>query len=292
MSIISKTTPDYNAIDYDDILHCKNISIDDIKKDFKKLVKLNVDKNINSFCGNKTIYSLQLKEMLKVRRNKKNFETLEEIFKDEEKKKKLIDSSIKANRRSKLEYLEPVDVYELYRFHKGSVNTFKASSVKHFCKKYNATKYLDVCAGWGGRLMGSRSLGIDYIGFDTNINLKDGYDKMISLFGGEIIYKSCMEVDFSKIDYDFVLTSPPYCNVEIYEGSGMFKDWEDYYINFLIPLINRLKKHIRRNGKVCINISNYMYEDYLKYGGIEAEEIIPLKQQTGGKKNKEMVYVF
>jgi hypothetical protein len=61
----------------------------------------------------------------------------------------------------------------------------------------------------------------------------------------------------------------------------MFKDWEDYYINFLIPLINRLKKHIRRNGKVCINISDYMYNDYLKYGGVEATEIIPLKQQTG-----------
>ena len=84
MSIISKANPDYNAIDYNDILQCKNISIDDMKKEFKKLIKLNVEKNINSFCGNKIIYALQLKEMLKVRRNKKNFETLEEIFEDKD----------------------------------------------------------------------------------------------------------------------------------------------------------------------------------------------------------------
>jgi len=291
-AIISKTTPDYKAINYEDVLNCKNITIDDMKKDFEKLVKLSVENNNNSFCGNKIIYALQLRNMLKVRRNTKNFETLEEIFEDDDKKKKLIDSAIKANRRKKLDYLEAVDIYELYRFHKGSVNTFKASAVKYLCKKYKATKYLDVCAGWGGRLLGARSLGIDYIGFDTNLNLKEGYDKMISLFGGEIVYKSCMDVDFSKIDYDFVLTSPPYCNVEIYEGSGMFEDWKDYYMNFLIPLIDRLKKHIRRNGKVCINISDYMYDNYLKYGGIKAEQIISLKQQTGGKKNKEMVYVF
>ena len=54
-------------------------------------------------------------------------------------------------------------------------------------------------------------------GIDTNINLKPAYDKMIENYGGNMIYDNCLNVDFSQIDYDFVLTSPPYINLEKYE---------------------------------------------------------------------------
>jgi len=78
----------------------------------------------------------------------------------------------------------------------------------------------------------------------------------------------------------------------------LFKDKETYYKKFLIPMIKKCLKHIKDDGAVCINISDYMYEDYIKYGGaeegrgFECVERIDLLQQMGGKPNKEVVYVF
>ena len=289
---INKIAPNYDNITYEHILNCKSISDDVIDKEFKKLQKLKCDINTNSFCGNKIIYNYVLSNMLEVRRDVKSYKTMKEIFNNPENKIKLINQCIKLNRRKKLTYLEPVDIYEGYRMMKGSVNTFKACSVKFLIKEYNASKMLDPTAGWGGRLLGARASNIEYTGIDTNLYLKPAYDKMIEKFGGKMIYENCLDVNFEKIDYDFVLTSPPYFNLEKYENMTLFESNEKYYTQFLIPLIIKCKKNIKNDGKVCINISDYMYKDYLKYGGKECIEILQLKQQLGGKKNKEFIYIF
>jgi hypothetical protein len=289
---INKIAPNYDNITYEHILNCKSISDDVIDKEFKKLQKLKCDIHTNSFCGNKIIYNYVLSNMLEVRRDVKSYKTMKEIFNNPEEKKKIINQCIKLNRRKKLTYLEPVDIYEGFRMMKGSVNTFKACSVKFLIKEYNASKMLDPTAGWGGRLLGARASNIEYTGIDTNIDLKSAYDKMIEKFGGKMIYENCLDVNFEKIDYDFVLTSPPYFNLEKYENMTLFESNEKYYKLFLIPLIIKCKKNIKNDGKVCINISDYMYKDYLKYGGKECIEILQLKQQLGGKKNKEFIYIF
>jgi len=287
---IQKINPNYDSITYDDILNCKNLHVEEIIKEFKKLVKLDCSKNVRSYCCNKIIYHYQLKNMLKTKRDKNGFKLLEDIFNDEDLKKKLIDKTIKMNRR-KYSYILPVDIYEAYR-RNGSILCFKAPTTKHLCLKYNATSMLDFTAGWGGRLLGARSLNIDYIGIDTNINLKEGYDKMIEKFGGTMIWDSCLNVDFSKLNYDFVLTSPPYVNLEIYENMTLFESKEKYYKMFLIPMIEKSLKYIKNNGKVCINISKDMYNDYIKYGGTRCIEKVELLKQKDSQTNSEYIYVF
>tara|TARA_R110000787_G_scaffold195393_1_gene306884 strand:+ start:304 stop:1197 length:894 start_codon:yes stop_codon:yes gene_type:complete len=289
---ISKTNPNYDMITYNDILNCKNLTDVQISNEYNKLQNLNYEENSRSFCGNKIIYNYVFENMLNTRRNVKNYLILKEIFENQELKEKWINQTIKMNRRKKLDYIEPVDIYECYRRCKGSVNTFKAGSVKYLINKFNASKMLDFTAGWGGRLLGARSMNIDYIGIDTNTNLKPSYDKMINKFGGKMIWDSCLNVDFSKLDYDFVLTSPPYINLEQYENMEQFENNESFYINFLIPMIEKSLKYIKNNGSVCINISNYMYDDYIKFGGKPCIEKIDLLQQLGGKPNKEIIYVF
>jgi len=288
---IQKINPDYTAITYTDILKCKELSLDNMKKEYKKLEK--VKNNPNGFAGNKIIYSLFLKEMIETKRDKKGYKTIEEMFSNEDDKKKLIDLAIKVNRRKKLDYVEPVDIYEAHRLCYGSINTFKACQVKNIIDSFGGTHLLDPTAGWGGRLLGAVSSGLEYTGIDTNINLKEGYEKMINICGGgKMIWDSCLNVDFSTIDYDLVLTSPPYINLEKYSNMELFDSNEAYYKNFLIPLIDNLRKHIKRNGKVCINISDYMYKDYIKYGGTPCKEMEDLNQQMGGKKNKELIYIW
>ena len=289
---ISKTNPNYDMITYNDILNCKNLTDIQISNEYNKLQKLNYEENSRSFCGNKIIYNYVFENMLNTKRNVKNYLILKEIFENQELKEKWINQTIKMNRRKKLTYIEPVDIYECYRRCKGSVNTFKAGSVKYLINKFNATKMLDFTAGWGGRLLGARSMNIDYIGIDTNINLKPSYDKMTNRFGGKMIWDSCLNVDFSKLDYDFVLTSPPYINLEQYENMEQFENNECFYVKFLIPMIEKSLKYIKNNGSVCINISNYMYDDYIKFGGKPCIDKIDLLQQLGGKPNKEIIYVF
>ena len=78
MTQILKLNPDYSLITYNDILKCKELSLDNMKKEYKKLVKSK--NNPNGFYGNKIIYSLFLKEMIETKRDKKNYQTIEEMF--------------------------------------------------------------------------------------------------------------------------------------------------------------------------------------------------------------------
>lgn len=314
MNRINKNDIDYNAIKYEDILECKSINDNNILIEFNKLKKYDATKINNGFAGNKIIYSLFLKNMLETRRGK--LPLLRELLDNDVEKKKLIDNAVKYNRRKNLEYLEPVDLYEAFRFLKGSVNTFKAGIVKHLIHKYNGTTYLDPCMGWGGRYLGARSMDIKYYGFDTNTSLIDGYKKLLDITDGgckKFIVKNndnrimlssdnttmrfgdCLSYNdavYESMNYDFVLTSPPYLNVEVYENMTTFNQQYNYYTDFLIPLINKCLKHIKNDGVVCINISEYIYKDYLANGGIPCNHQEELPQQLGGKKNKEMIYVF
>jgi hypothetical protein len=306
---------DYDAIKYHDLVQCKDLDHNQIITEFNKLKNNDCTKINNQFIGNKIIYSIFLNNMLETRRGTKPI--LREIMNDDQSKKKLIDNCIKYNRRKNMKYLEAVDLYEGFRFLNGSINTFKSSIVRYMINREKGTKYLDPCMGWGGRYLGARSLGIEYYGIDTNISLINGYEKLLNITDGDTIKEELMgctilssnntymlfgdclkngdhDMDgfYNSCEYDFVLTSPPYLNVEVYENMERFTCNKSYYVDFLIPMINKCLKHIQNNGSTCINISEYIYKDYLLNGGVPCKEMIELPQQKGGKKNKEFIYIF
>jgi hypothetical protein len=115
-----------------------------------------------------------------------------------------------------------------------------------------------------------------------------------------MIWQSCLDVDFSVIEYDFVLTSPPYVNLEIYEHMTPWESDELFYRGFFIPLWQKCVDHIKPGGHVAFNISPKMYEDALKFGLTPCHEEEDLKQQMGqrslslktGKKKQDKIYVW
>lgn len=310
MPPISKKHPNYNAMEYSEIENCNILTNEELDKEFHKMKKwaekLDITKDCpNSFCGNKIVKHFTFPQLLKTRRGNKP--TLEELWEKEDTRKKLIDYAIKYDRRKKMDVLHPIDIYQINNLCNGSIVAFKPSVATYIYKKFGATKVLDPCAGWGGRILGAWALNIKYIGIDTNRNIVTPYvnftiqapqtedDKYRGLH-----YGSCFEEDFSQYDYDFVLTSPPYFNVEVYEDMKPFDTEKQYYTQFLVPLIHKCLKDIQPDGKVCINVSDYiMNKAQMKYDlfaprqdyrmSMEAYE---MPQQTGGKKNKEMLYVF
>ena len=189
---------------------------------------------------------------------------------------------------------------------------FKSTTAKYLYKKYSVKSVLDPTAGWGGRMLGAWALGINYTGIDTNTNMKSAYDRMIKYLGNysefnnpliqeeqsgklEMIWQSALDVDFSKLDYDFVLTSPPYVNLEIYEHMAVWDSDEAFYKGFFIPIWQKCVDNIQTGGHVCFNISPKMYDDAVANGLPVCDDEEDLKQQLGqqtGKKKQDKIYIW
>jgi hypothetical protein len=276
-------------ITFDDVVNDKKISDDELKNDINKLKKLDASENKRCFAGNNFLYHFQMVNLSKV--SIKGKPSLYDIMKDDDLYKKLYDKMIKLNRTGSI----PNRLFEAERFN-NAVVFFKASTAKYLYKKYKATSVLDPTAGWGGRMLGANALNIKYTGIDTNINLKDTYDQMLKFLNDknlQMIFQDCLSVDFNTIDYDFVLTSPPYINLEIYEHMTPYSSKKAYYELFLIPLITKCLKHIKSGGKVAFNISPDMYSDLQKFGFRKCDIEEDLLQQKRLSKTKEdKIYIW
>jgi hypothetical protein len=275
-------------ITFQQLVADKFIAATERHKDLQNLIKFKADNNERKFCGNNYLYHYQMENLCKTKVKKYS---LYEIMNDDIEYEKLYNKAVKLNRTGNLANR----LFEAERFN-GAVVFFKPSTAKFLYKKFGATKVLDPTAGWGGRMLGAYALGIDYIGIDTNINMKPAYDSMTAELNKpnlQMIWDSCLNVDFSKLDYDFVLTSPPYINLEVYENMTPFESNKSFYEQFLIPMITKSLKYIKPEGRVCINISPKMYADLIKFGFSPCDEEYDLLQQKRLGKNKEdKIYIW
>jgi hypothetical protein len=285
---------------FDEVEACKDISTEKAILNYQTLVEFPAENNPRKFCGNPVIYKYQFRNLLNCRREGKSYKILKEWFDDPELRQKLWNDTVKRNRRDKCPFPNSTDVYECHRINNGAIVPFKASTAKYIYKKYEARSVLDPTMGWGGRLLGASSLGINYIGFDTNMKLKEGYENMISdlnLDTDEIHLNWCSSLDediIKKLDYDFVFTSPPYSNMELYEGMSPFESEHIFFTEFLIPLMNLTMKYLKEGGKLCYNISPKMYKTLTKkYSYPECDFKEDLRQQLGKQyKTKSQDYVY
>jgi len=295
-----------DSVSIEDIENHKTISTRELQKDLESLRRFDATENRNNFYGNPFLYHFQFKNLLNCRREKGK--TIYDIWNDPEEQKKLIENTRKRNRGGRT---AAGNVYECFRINLGSIVMFKSTTAKYLYRKYGASHVLDPTAGWGGRMLGAWALDIDYTGIDTNTELKPAYDGMIDFLDKEqafdsdlfeaqasklkMIYKSCLDVDFSEIPYDMVLTSPPYINLELYEHMKPWQSDEAFYKDFFLPLFGKCLKHIKIGGNVCFNISPKMYEDALKHGLPECDIEEDLLQQLGqqkGKKKQDKIYIW
>lgn len=296
-----------DSVTIEDIENHKSISTSELRKDLDNLRNIDVSENRNNFYGNPFLYHFQFKNLLRCHRE--NGKTIYDIWNDPEEQKKLIDSARKRNRGGKT---AAGNVYECFRINLGSVVMFKSVTAKYLYQKYKAKSVLDPTAGWGGRMLGAWALGINYTGIDTNIEMKEAYDKMIEFLDAEtgwnndlfevektsdlkMLWQSCLDIDFSQIEYDFVLTSPPYVNLEIYEHMEPWQSDKAFYTDFFIPLWQKCIDNIKPGGHVCFNISPKMYEDAISNGLTPCDSEEDLKQQLGqqmNKKKQDKIYIW
>jgi len=190
--------------------------------------------------------------------------------------------------------------WRIFNIYFGSINQFKPIIAMNVYCKYKPKSILDMTMGWGGRLIGACALDIPkYTGIDLNPDLEQPYSDMVATLKPytstqiKVIFKDALKVDYSKIDYDLVLTSPPYYNIELYKGTQK-RDKDVWDREFYEPLFKKTWTHLKRGGHYCLNVPAEVYERVcIKVLG-KADEFIPLfkSKRTADEKYKEYIYVW
>ena len=199
---------------------------------------------------------------------------------------------------------EHVALYRVFTLHCGAIGLFKPVTAMEIYSRFKPTSVLDFTAGWGGRLVGACALDIpNYIGIDSNVELKKPYQRMTDLLVNELgtktriklLFQDALSVDYSELDYDMVLTSPPYYNIEVYQcmDRRTYDEWNTFYKQLFTMTYKYMKV-----GYYCLNINIQTYENVCIELFGEADIVIPLKKKLHPKnkysKNiyKENIYVW
>jgi GNAT superfamily N-acetyltransferase len=163
----------------------------------------------------------------------------------------------------------------------GGPNIFRPNLSKTILSMLNATKILDPCAGWGDRLLGAMAVGAKrYLGFDPNLNLVEGYSRMIHSFSG-LFPDSKFEINFIPFEdsnllpdfetFDCILTSPPFFDIEIYDKDSntqsisTHSSFDTWLNDWFFKLLNKSWNVLEPNGHMAIYINDKIDPDGTSY---------------------------
>lgn len=190
----------------------------------------------------------------------------------------------------------PAHIFKLYRLKYSSIPVFKISTTINILEKFPQIRtVLDPCAGWAGRMLGSILSGKKYIGFDTNVNLREPYTKILEYFPNHnavVEFVDSQTVDFTRYTYDCVFTSPPYYNIELYSYCSKRSklEWNNWYRLLFTKLFNGLENL----GLLILSINPQMYDFFKTFLGECSQQ---LELNLGSNRNKsnpycEWVYIW
>ncbi len=280
----------------------KEITKEEAIKDLLKLRDLTCDDvkqlPVRSFHGTDFIYYHVYPELLNTRtaKNISFYEFLENI--DYFMEKPYIHNLYDLERERIKNGTHPNKVYKsIFGLHFGSVNIFKPWVAMDLYCKYKPKCILDFTAGWGSRMVGAACLGIDYIGIDLNKKMVGPYKNMINMLRPysnskiTMINQDATKVDYSKLHYDFVFTSPPYYNVEIYSGTSHMSK-EEWNNQFYIPVFTETYKYLKRGGYWCINVPHEIYKNVCIPLLGAADKKVELKKNSRNSEDKYKEYIY
>ena len=151
-------------------------------------------------------------------------------------------------------------------------------------KMFSPKKWLDPTAGWGDRLRCAIEYGCEYLGVDSNKEMKPAYEAIIKDLAKEPKYK----VKIGKFQdvkitgkFDLIFTSPPFFTKEIYEHMTEWKDIEEFMNEFLKPLFKKSFDHLEKGGHIVLYIEDTNTSDFIDLMKLFVETDIPLLKYEG-----------
>jgi hypothetical protein len=273
---------------------------ENVLDDFNKLREIGCKMHKElSMVGNKVVNKYTLIERLNVK-GKQNINFYDLYYnKNYFKNKPFVKKMVEFYKKHRENYSEAKVFFRISNLYYSSISIFKPLiAMKIYCL-FKPNSVLDFTMGWGGRLVGACALDIpNYIGIDNNLNLKEPYNEMTTFLNKhsktniELLFKDALEIDYTKLNYDLVLTSPPYYNIENYGENKRSKiEWEK---DFYIPIIERTFKSLKKNGHYCLNIPQELYKNVvIKILGKATKKIIlPKSKRIKEETYKEFIYIW
>jgi len=274
----------------------KNITLDAAIKDFKKLQDSKFTTTIKA--GNKVVDYFTFESRLNTIAIKGNITFYDFLYNCDE----FINSAGYIKRM--IEYYEQSKFasmtleskyYDVFRLYFTSINAFPTIFAAAILDNYKPAAIIDPCAGWGNRLVAAMSRGINYTGFDTNTD--NDYKNIIETLlpyapaGGSysVEHRDACGVDYSQYKYDCIFTSPPYYNIEIYNGTVKQSraDWNKWYSD----LFKKVFESLTIGGIMILSINQDMYNGVFKILFGEADgEILMTRSRRG--KYEEYIYLW
>lgn len=234
------------------------------------------------------------------------------------------DNLVKALRNNRRTHSTPY-VSEIIRqlgFSNGltKVTMYRPTLTKLIMDKYKPQRVLDICVGWGGRMLGSVcNPNIYYTGIEPCTKTYEGLVKMKESLNltNATLYHNTAQAILPTLDdksYDLALTSPPYFNLEIYtdENTQSFhkkQTYEQWVSTFLKPVVEQTITKLKDNGKSCWSVKNFktdkqynLLDDVTKIhldcgwklledeGFAVTNSTNPMKNSKS--KNQEITYIF
>ena len=247
----------------------RDINTNDAMRSYADLQKLNCDESYPGFsrAGLKALDYFFFHHRIKAKTKNTSFY---DAMHDEEMVKHL-DMLVVRYKKATVDDVAAMEMsalqrhrYSVFQLYYGSVNQFRPAVAKWlYCLLNARVGILDFSAGWGGRCLAAMSLGIPYIGIDTNTNLKGAYAQMIRAYEptcrASLLFKSAEDVDFSQFKYDLCFTSPPYFKLEQYEHMPHYPTKESFLEVFFRPVVFKAWKYLRCGGHLALNMPHEMY---------------------------------
>ena len=283
----------------------KNITLEDVDDEMTKLIQIGGNASTmspRSRIGNNVVDYFTFTQRLSTR-GKYNINFYEFIVNiDEFKKKKFIQNMLHyydttKNKTKKKNYYTVMK--EVYNICISAINIIRPLVYMEIYTKYNPSCVLDFCAGWGGAAVAASALNIPrYIGIEINQSLVDPYDKLIEFLkersktNVQLIFDNAVTIDYSKLDYDVVFTSPPYYFIQKYENNTEYSSKKEMDDKFYTPLFSNTYTNLKENGIYALNINKEVYENVcIKLFG-PAHDIYPYKKSKRQNNYDEIVYVW
>lgn len=168
----------------------------------------------------------------------------------------------------------------------------------------------DPCAGWGGRMLGTVASGWNYHACEPNVETYNNLLRLIDFLGVQekvALSNTVAEKNVLTQEYDVVLTSPPYFNLEVYTQTSdqsyadhsTFCEWDSQWLK---PLIRECLSFLNPKGISAWNVMNFGKNNLVESVVSTHEEAGWILKSTVGfssplanirtLKNKDVTYLF
>jgi len=189
-----------------------------------------------------------------------------ELWYDDDFMRKVIAYRIGLNDNNEFYDFSIKNIIKGFSANRKTISFFKpllASSIyKHYIGNKTTPVVLDPCFGFGGRLMGFKSVYPNgkYIGIDPDINGYNNIQKLSNNFNNVELYNVKLENFNTEIDYDIAFTSIPYFDLETYSDNVEYSDFDEWKNTFISKLLSLPRLLVNMSYKLCeeLNLTNYI----------------------------------